>query len=216
MSDPYKTLGLKRNATHDQVRAAFRKLSRTRHPDMPGGSQTAFTELNEAHSILSDPKRREWWDQNEWDCGSDAQLATQGMMMLQNIMRIILIQDPDPTKADLVQSIRQHLDKERAGLEHNLLVTARARRRIDQLRERFSVDGESLVDKVLAAEVNTIEHQQKQMRSQMATNLWLNTLLSKYKFRWDQVVQHPYAQFVNVGQQPGFHGTNPWGTARTR
>ena len=52
MRDPYEILGVKRGATLDEVKAAFRRASKQRHPDMPGGSNEALVELNTAYAFV--------------------------------------------------------------------------------------------------------------------------------------------------------------------
>src|SRR3972149_3363061 len=61
----YETLGLSEGASADEVRKAFRRLARKHHPDVnPGdkGAEAKFKEINEAHEVLSDPKKREEYD----------------------------------------------------------------------------------------------------------------------------------------------------------
>ena len=60
--DYYKTLGVARNATADEIKKAFRKLARKHHPDT-GGDEAKFKELNEAYEVLSDDKKRKLYDQ---------------------------------------------------------------------------------------------------------------------------------------------------------
>lgn len=60
--DYYKTLGVARTASADEIKKAFRKLARTHHPDA-GGDEAKFKEINEAYEVLSDPKKRELYDQ---------------------------------------------------------------------------------------------------------------------------------------------------------
>ena len=60
--DYYKTLGVSRTATQDEIKKAFRKLARTHHPDA-GGDEAKFKEINEAYEVLSDEKKRELYDQ---------------------------------------------------------------------------------------------------------------------------------------------------------
>ena len=60
--DYYKTLGVPRTATSDEIKKAFRKLARKHHPDA-GGDEAKFKELNEAYEVLSDDKKRELYDQ---------------------------------------------------------------------------------------------------------------------------------------------------------
>lgn len=60
--DYYKTLGVPRNATNDEIKKAFRKLARKHHPDA-GGDEAKFKEINEAYEVLSDEKKRKLYDQ---------------------------------------------------------------------------------------------------------------------------------------------------------
>jgi curved DNA-binding protein len=64
--DYYKTLGVDRNASQDEVKKAFRRLARQYHPDMNKGDKRAeekFKEINEANEVLSDPDKRQKYDQ---------------------------------------------------------------------------------------------------------------------------------------------------------
>ena len=60
--DYYKTLGVPRTATADEIKKAFRKLARKHHPDA-GGDEAKFKELNEAYEVLSDENKRALYDQ---------------------------------------------------------------------------------------------------------------------------------------------------------
>ena len=64
-TDYYKTLGLKRNASEKEIKTAFRKLARKHHPDVNPGDKNAeqrFKDINRAHEVLSDPKKRAKYD----------------------------------------------------------------------------------------------------------------------------------------------------------
>src|SRR5215831_11348711 len=64
--DYYETLGVKKNASVDDIRKAFRKLARKYHPDVNPGDKSAeekFKAISEANDVLSDPKKRKIYDQ---------------------------------------------------------------------------------------------------------------------------------------------------------
>ena len=64
--DYYATLGVKKTATPEEIRKAFRKLARKYHPDVNPGDKKAeekFKELSEANDVLSDDKKRKVYDQ---------------------------------------------------------------------------------------------------------------------------------------------------------
>jgi len=64
--DYYKILGIDRNASQEDIKKAFRKLARKYHPDMNKGdknSEEMFKEINEANEVLSDPEKRQKYDQ---------------------------------------------------------------------------------------------------------------------------------------------------------
>jgi len=59
----YKVLGVPRNASQSEIKDAYRRLAKERHPDRPGGSEVEFSRLQEAHAVLSDPNRRRKHDE---------------------------------------------------------------------------------------------------------------------------------------------------------
>jgi molecular chaperone DnaJ len=72
-NDYYDALGVSPEATPDDIKAAFRRLAREHHPDATGGdaaSEQRYKEISEAYAVLSDPNKRQQYDNARMGVGS--------------------------------------------------------------------------------------------------------------------------------------------------
>jgi molecular chaperone DnaJ len=61
--DYYKTLGVDKGASQDEIKKSFRKLAHEHHPDKQGGNADKFKEASEAYGVLGDAEKRKQYDQ---------------------------------------------------------------------------------------------------------------------------------------------------------
>ena len=66
--DPYKTLGVKKDASEEEIKKVYRKLAKECHPDTNPGDkdrEKRFKEISEAYAILSDKEKRNEYDKSQ-------------------------------------------------------------------------------------------------------------------------------------------------------
>jgi len=93
--DYYKTLGVEKNATQDEIQRAYRKLARKYHPDInkAGDAEDKFKQLNEAYEVLGDPDKRVRFDQ--LGSGWNGQFANQSYQNGENVRYHFSNADPE-------------------------------------------------------------------------------------------------------------------------
>jgi curved DNA-binding protein len=80
--DYYKILGVDKRATQEEIKKAYRKLARKYHPDVNPNDKDAkskFQQINEANEVLSDPQKRNKYDQygKDWEHAEQYEKARQ-------------------------------------------------------------------------------------------------------------------------------------------
>ena len=77
MQDHYETLGEPRDATAEQIRAAYRRAASKAHPDRNGGSTERMQAVNAAYEILGNADSRAAYDRGEHETSPDAILVRE-------------------------------------------------------------------------------------------------------------------------------------------
>jgi curved DNA-binding protein CbpA len=189
--DPYKVLGVPRDADTPTVRKAYRRMAKTTHPDA-GGDCEAFQQAARAVAILDDPAKRERYDRT----GSveDDPVQSPYHDALAIIMPIIAAgvqawaSDPintcDIEKITLFVNLRDALEKMRSG---QLAEVDKAQRGIDKLRKlakrtRRKDGTTSPIALAMEGEARRIETVLEPMRRKMAGIDAAIALVKDHKF----------------------------------
>ena len=80
MEDPYKVLGVPKDATTDQIRKVYRDIAKKLHPDLNPNdvsAETRFKDVSAAYELLSDPDKRAKFDRGEIDAEGHEQAERQ-------------------------------------------------------------------------------------------------------------------------------------------
>lgn len=156
MTDLYATLGVQRDATPDEIKAAYRRCSSTAHPDREGGSVERMQQINRAYACLSDPAKRAAYDRTGSDEPNDSPSKMANQLVAEAFGKA-LDADMEPvlfTRKHITQTV-QHLNEVKAK-------TTRERSKLEKRSGRTKVkEGarnlvQELIDRRIAAKTVTI------------------------------------------------------------
>lgn len=203
----YEVLGVPRDATPEQIKAAYREKRGALHPDREGGDAQGMSDLNAAHTTLSDPLARAKYDATLPDIERDAQMILGKF-----------IAESSNTDGDLMAAINQKIDAARfAALsgrqqaEDHLTALTRHRKRL-----KFSGKGTSFVLKTMDLQQKNAEDHIEAMNQLDATLDRAAALLADHEYEMPDEVQFDQTAFAMrflgaMGQGGTGGGYRAWG-----
>ncbi len=185
--DPYKMLGVERDADEQAIKAAYRKAAKTAHPDS-GGDAELFARLQAAFDLLKDPVRRRVYD----DTGYDPQLADakdlKGLMMIETLVNDFILDEREPGSFDPVAAMRRKLSDDILKSRFHILELerhrARVRKHLDRLGRKPETD---VLGSMLRARSQSIADAIKQAEMQIETIEQAYSMLEGYSYELDHL-----------------------------
>lgn len=187
--DPYKMLGIERDADDQTVKTAYRKAAKNAHPDS-GGDTEQFSRLQAAFDLLKDPVRRRVYD----DTGYDPQLADakdlKGLMMIETLVNEFILDEREPGSFDPVAAMRRKLSDDILKSRFHILELerhrARVRKHLDRLGKKPDTD---VLGSMLRARSQSIADAIKQAETQIEAIEQAYTMLEGYSYELDQMAE---------------------------
>jgi hypothetical protein len=154
--DPYKLLGVPRDADGAAIKSAYRTKAKSSHPDT-GGDVDAFAKLTTSYELLLDPVRRKIYD----DTGFDPQLTDskdlEGLLVLDTLVNDIILDERAPGSFDPVAAMRRKLTDKVVNTRFHILELERHRGRIRNHLDRIARRPESdVLGRMLTARCDAI------------------------------------------------------------
>lgn len=156
VTDPYKTLGVPRDADGAAIKSAYRARAKSAHPDS-GGDVEAFARLTTSYELLLDPVRRKIYD----DTGYDPQLTDakdlEGLLLLDGLVNEVILDERPPGSFDPVSAMRRKLTDRIVNARFHILELERHRGRIRNHMDRMGKRPESdVLGRMLTARCEAI------------------------------------------------------------
>lgn len=132
MSDLYTDLGVKRDATFEEIKAAHRTRVKKAHPDNQGNREE-FEKIQHAYLVLKDPVKRKHYDEH----GKEKEPKTDAALdLIAHIFDMLLNKDND-SEINYINAIKATLNNMIAESIGRRIINARTIRRFEKLKKRF-------------------------------------------------------------------------------
>lgn len=108
MKNPYETLGVKKDATDKEIKAARRKLAAENHPDREGGDAERMSEVNQAVTLLLDPERRKRYDETGSTANKVPTIEEDAMQQIYQAMSELCAENFQGNIFEQTKAVMQH------------------------------------------------------------------------------------------------------------
>lgn len=206
MSDLYRALGVKPNASRETIRKAYRGLAKKAHPDA-GGDPQGFARLKQAHDILTDEKRRKRYDETGDTTESKADNASSEAWMVISVaidhaLQGVVQAGRQPSQTDMIDAIRQFITKEAKDLQAKREAMKAQGKFYEMMAKRFSAkkkDQPNVMELIIAGKINAVGAALADMDRQLVRLDAAGKIVDAHAFASDRASQQTVYMSFNMG-----------------
>jgi len=174
----YKILGVRRNASVDTIKKAYRRLAMQHHPDR-GGDQERFKPIQEAHDVLMDPEKKAYYDEHGTPPPKGPDIMAMSFKVLTNWF-IALGNQFEWAKGPYVREIRRQNAKKLNELENQLESISQTKERVSKL-SMSAGDAENPLGAALLHVKDEMERNKKQAELMLRVHQKVEELMESYE-----------------------------------
>jgi curved DNA-binding protein CbpA len=197
--NPYEELGLRTDASVDEVKAAYRKRAKEVHPDANPGDAEAPEKLHRATtamSVLLDPARRSKYDRTGTIDEEQPDNSRAGALQLIEAFIEKKVADYingnfaptlDPRRGDMVQEFRDQMNAEISNAAAALIQWDKAKRFLKDMAKRFrGKKPNGPIERAFQARLARTEESVRQLKEAGEVRRVAITIVAEYEFEWDR------------------------------
>lgn len=178
----YNVLGVDKAATQNEIKKAYRDLSKKHHPDK-GGDQEIFAQISEAYEVLSDPAKRK-----EYDETGTVNKKPNHLMYLSDLIHRILIPMIhafiDQNHKDIIELFIREMKKLKRGMLDAILEHQSKIDDLEKSLDKITVkSGENLIATMIRAEIDRHEGYKNNIEKEKLSLEWSLEYMKDYKYK---------------------------------
>lgn len=157
--NPYNTLNVNPDDDQADIKKAYRKAAASAHPDREGGDAEKFHEIRLAYEVLSDPERRQRFDETG---ETEQQRTTQSMAEVRLVQLFNTVIQQESFNGDIIGNCRQYINDAIRQTKAQLSKLNLKREKLEKQLGRIKTDGdhnlyEQILSDTIAGIVRNIE-----------------------------------------------------------
>lgn len=209
----YDALGVKPDATPDEIKTAFRALSKKYHPDMrPDGSPERFRAISDAYDVLMDPAKRAFYDEHGVapnappEENKNAELYEFAYRAFQCAMAAVITEGRDPETADMIAVAVHKINEDLATLAKTTAKVTAEVAALEKIKARIvRKSGEdNVLAKMFHQNIAVLEAQLVHNAHQVELCGLAVAFLKDYEYRHENVGHPLYSEQPRYRPRQGF------------
>jgi DnaJ-class molecular chaperone len=187
----YETLGIKSDASPQEVKRAYREKAKRSHPDK-GGKQSDFEPIVKAYEVLKDPARRLLYDATGQDQRPPVETAAQQLLMgLFN--QALSLEDEIP----IIRTVREQLKQGKANIPIAIKELNARKKKLEAKRKKITSQGaQNLVHMIIDGELKNIAGRIANYENDLEIGKAALKALDSYTEDWEPPKQITYSPTV--------------------
>jgi len=203
MNNPYEELNLSKDATGDQIKKAYRDLSKLHHPDKKGDPDK-FRDINKAYEILQDEEKRKHFDETGLLPDEQEENTIKGKTRenLYNLVKQILndknfIQRYN--NIDFINTILNIINNNRIKIEENKKSVTEYCETMKLILDKFNYKGESndFIKEIIEVSIKEKAGQVQSMEIELKVLTLMKELIKEYDYDFEKIIDTYTTTTVN-------------------
>lgn len=210
--NPYEILGVKPDATQEQIKKAYRTKAQKAHPDKHGGNTEEFQAIQKAYEILRDPERRAMFDRTG---STEEGQETLVQMAIKELIPMFfsVVQNANSKKEDIVGKVKKQILEHQTRIVYEGEMVGKSIERLNEIKRRlkFNSDKENFFEMALNFALKEEKEKGKKLKIARALLKQMEELVDGYSYDFDpQFITTPTV--TGAAWQPWNRGSvgNSW------